>query len=168
MTVATALALVSAIGIGVIVVQFVTRGSGRASLPSGYAVRAAHAPFAGFRETDIRVNERCARVVVADTEARREQGLRGHGTPGSWGEYAAMLFVARDDTTTAFTMAGVTAPLEISWYTADGKRLDGAHMDACPDRDESHCPLYRSRRAYRLALETAGGFPSGAQIAPCG
>ena len=72
------------------------------------------------------------------------------------------------DTDAAYTMAGVTAPLEIAWYAADGKRVGGAHMAACPDRDQAHCPIYRSGRRYRLALETPGGSGIAGGLAPCG
>ena len=79
-----------------------------------------------------------------------------------------MLFVFAGDTDAAFTMAGVTAPLEIGWYSADGKRVDGAHMAPCPDRGQADCPVYASGRKYRVALERPGGSSSVGQLTPCG
>ena len=97
-----------------------------------------------------------ARVVVADTPARRERGLRNFdiGGAGGLGPYAGMLFVQPRDSEDAFTMSGVGRPLDIAWYAADGSRIDSARMAPCPRRSAARCPLYRSRRPYRLALET--------------
>ena len=164
LTIAAAVALISAIGIPVLAVQLATTGNGRAPLPFGLPAREASPPFAAFRETNVKLDGSCRSVVVADTERLREQGLRGYSGSGA---YAGMLFVSAHDTDTAFTMAGVTTPLEISWYSAGGTRVGGAHLAPCPNRDQAHCPAYRSRRRYRLALETFGASPSGG-IAPCG
>jgi uncharacterized membrane protein (UPF0127 family) len=164
LTIAGAVALIAGIGIAVLAVQFVSGGGGRASSPLRLRERAAVAPFTGFREAQVDFDGRCRRVVVADTSARREQGLRGHV---DLGEYAGMLFVFSDDTDVPFTMAGVTAPLDIGWYSADGRRVGGAHMAACPGRDQAHCPIYRSGRRYRLALETPGGSGIAGGLAPC-
>ena len=79
---------------------------------------------------------------MADTDARRERGLRG---ASDLGPYAGMLFVQPGDSDIAFTMAGVTDPLDIAWFAADGSRIGSAHMRPCPERG-ADCPLYRSRR----------------------
>lgn len=163
--IAAAVALISAIGIAVLAVQLVSGGTGKAALPLGLRERAAVAPFAGYRETRVRVSGRCRPVVVADTASRREEGLRGHV---ALGEYAGMLFATSRDTSTAFTMSGVATPLELSWYASSGARVGGAHLVPCPDHDEAHCPVYRSGRPYRLALETPGGSPATGALASCG
>jgi uncharacterized membrane protein (UPF0127 family) len=165
LTVAGAVALIAGIGIAVLAVQLVSGGGGRASLPLRLRESAAVAPFSGFRAAQVDFDGRCRRVVVADTSSLRQQGLRGHAELGG---YAGMLFVFSSDTDAAFTMAGVTAPLEIGWYSAVGKRVGGAHMAPCPNRDQAHCPVYRSRRAYRVALETAGGSGIPGGLAACG
>jgi uncharacterized membrane protein (UPF0127 family) len=165
LTIAGAVALISAIGIVVLAVRFASGGGGRATLPLGLWERAAVAPFTGFREANVALGGRCRRVVVADTASLRQQGLRGHV---NLGRYAGMLFVFSDDVDVSFTMAAVTAPLEIGWYSADGTRVGGTHMAACPNRDQAHCPLYRSGRRYRLALETPGGSGIAGGLAHCG
>ena len=161
---AAAVALISLVGIAVLAIV-VSHGDGRAAAPFGVSEHRAAAPFADYRAARVDIDGRCRPVVVADTATRREQGLRGRENLGG---YAGMVFVTSHDTDTAFTMSGVAAPLEISWYSASGKRLGGAHMAACPDRAESQCPEYRSPRPYRVALETPGGAPSGGDLAPCG
>ena len=165
LTIAGAVALIAGIGIVVLGVQLVSGGGGRAPLPLRLRERAAVAPFTGLREAPVELDGRCRRVVVADTASLRQAGLRGRV---DLGEYAGMLFVFPGDTDAPYTMAGVTAPLDIGWYTADGRRVGGAHMAACPDRDQAHCPMYRSGRRYRLALETPGGSGIAGQLAPCG
>ncbi len=161
---AAAVAVISAIGIVVLAVQLASRGSDDAHPPLGLELRAASAPFPGYRETRLDFDGRCRRVAVADTASLRADGLRGHV---DLGPYAGMLFVFDGDTRSAFTMAGVTAPLEIAWYAADGTRVDAAHMAPCPDRTQADCPVYASKRRYRLALETPGGSTSASGLAPC-
>jgi len=54
------------------------------------------------------------------------------------------------------------------WYAlGTGNMLDAAHMAACPDRTQADCPVYASKRRYRLALETPGGSTSASGLAPC-
>ncbi len=95
--------------------------------------------------------------------ARRERGLRG---VGGLGPYGGMLFSQTTDSDTAFTMAGVTTPLDVTWYSASGSELDTARMRACP-HDTARCPVYRSDATYRFALETPPGAPAPAQLVPC-
>jgi uncharacterized membrane protein (UPF0127 family) len=155
LAVATAVAVVSAAGIAILVVHWVG-GDPRAAVGLGLRETDAVAPFAGYREVRMSAGGPCARVVVADTAARRERGLRdlAVGRAGGLGPYAGMLFVQSSDSEEAFTMAGVGRPLDITWYAADGSRVDSARMRPCPRRRADQCPPYRSRRPYRLALET--------------
>jgi uncharacterized membrane protein (UPF0127 family) len=160
--IAAAVAVVSAI----VIVVTVVRGlddDGRAPAPLGLERSPAAAPFAGYEEVRAAVDGACVRLVLADTPARRSAGLRD---ADDLGPYAGMLFVEDGDSRGAFTMAGVDRPLAIAWFAADGSRLDAARMAACPDRSEAGCPLYRSDRAYRFALETPGGSPA-TSIGPC-
>ena len=161
---AAAVAVISAIGIVVLAVQLASRGSDDAHLPLGLELRAASTPFPGYREARLAFDGRCRRVAVADTASLRADGLRGHV---DLGPYAGMLFVFDGDTASAFTMSGVTASLEIGWYAADGRRVGGAHMTPCPDRTQAECPVYASKRRYRLALETPGGSTSVSGLAAC-
>ena len=165
MTFAAAVAAISAIGIVALAVQLASRGEGDAQLPLRLELRAAAAPFAGYRETRIDLGGRCRRVAVADTGSLRAEGLRGRV---DFGDYAGMLFVFDGDTRTAFTMAGVADPLEIGWYAADGTRVGGAHMAPCPHRTQAECPAYASKRKFRVALETPGGSTSASGLTACG
>lgn len=156
---------ISAIGIVVLAAYFSTRGSDEdTGLPLGLETRAAGAPFAGFRETSLELDGKCRRVAVADTEPLREEGLRGHANVG---EYAGMLFAFDGESDASFTMAGVTQPLEIGWYSSDGKRISGAHMAPCPDGVAADCPIYSAGQRYRVALERPGGSSSVGQLTPC-
>jgi uncharacterized membrane protein (UPF0127 family) len=79
-----------------------------------------------------------------------------------------MVFVFDEDTNGSFTMAGVTQPLEITWFTADGTRVDGAQLDPCPEGTQDECPVYAPDGKYRIALEQPGGSPSVGQPTACG
>jgi len=163
LAIAGVVALASAIGIGIIVVHLFHDDETRAAAPLHLRETAATAPFAGYREARIETNGKCVRVVLADTEARRERGLRG---THDLGPYAGMLFVQPDDTDIMFTMAGVSDPLDIAWYAADGSRVGSERMQACAGPG-GQCPGYGSPRAYRFALETPAGGSPGVSVSPC-
>jgi len=120
--------------------------------------RPASDEFAGFTETSLALGDDCLRLVIADTTEERSQGLRGE----TIGSYDGMLFVNEDDTTSAYTMAGVTVPLDVGWYSRTGEPVDRAEMEPCPEGGRD-CPLYSATGPYRFALETLRGeLPSGA------
>jgi uncharacterized membrane protein (UPF0127 family) len=164
LAIAGLVALVSAIGIGILVVRWDSGNDSRAPAPRGLREVPAGAPFAGYREVSLAVDGGCVRVVLADTNARRELGLRG--TPGR-GPYAGMLFVQPGDGDVSFTMSGVRTPLDVAWFAADGTRVDRTRMAPCPTGDAKQCPVYRSGRPYRYALETPVGTSSPKDLTPC-
>jgi uncharacterized membrane protein (UPF0127 family) len=165
LAIAGVVALASAIGIGIIVARWVSGDDARASAPLGLHEAPAVAPFAGYREVSLAIDGGCVRVVLADTDARRERGLRG---TSDLGPYAGMLFVQPGDDDVGFTMAGVRTPLDVVWFAADGARIDGARMAPCPNGTVKQCPVYRSDHPYRYALETpvgAAAMPNA--LGPC-
>jgi uncharacterized membrane protein (UPF0127 family) len=114
--------------------------------------------FPGLTEAEFALGDDCVRLVVADDEAERGQGLRSRETLGP---YDGMLFVNQSDTTTAYTMSGVTVPLDIGWYDHGGKPVDRTEMEPCPEGGPD-CPLYSPDGRYRFAVETLRGeLPTG-------
>jgi uncharacterized membrane protein (UPF0127 family) len=121
--------------------------------------RPAGSPFAGLTETRLAVGGRCLRLVVADTERERVEGLR---TRADLGPYDGMLFVFPGPSDDAFTMSTVPVDLSIAFFRGDGTRDSTRLMRACPHA-EAECPVYRSTGPYVYALETLrGGLPAGA------
>ena len=119
---------------------------------------AAEAPFDELTEVELAVGDDCVRLLVADDEAERGSGLRG---VTDLGPYDGMLFVNETDVTSAYTMSGVTEPLDIGWYTADGAPVSRAELEPCPEGGPG-CPLYSADGPYRFGLETfRGELPSG-------
>jgi uncharacterized membrane protein (UPF0127 family) len=119
----------------------------------------ASAPFDGLTETQLAVGGRCLRVVVADDETERAQGLRQRSDLGT---YDGMLFVFDAPTQAAFTMSTVPVPLDIGFYAADGTPVSRRHMKPCAHA-EAECPVYEAGARFVYALETLGGrLPSGA------
>jgi uncharacterized membrane protein (UPF0127 family) len=159
---AAAIALMSAVGIGVVVARWVTDD---APAPVPIALRTAKAapPFAGYREARVAFGSRCVRVVIADTDERRANGLRD---VNDLGPYAGMLFVQSGDSEAAFTMSGVTRPLDIAWFAAGGAPVGATRMAPCPEADAG-CPLYRAERSYHFALETPAGASPQVSVSPC-
>ena len=127
--------------------------------PSGpSAVVRAVRPFRNLTETRIGVGTQRLRVVIADDDSERIQGLRRRRDIGS---YDGMLFVYQADTTTGFTMSTVPVALDIGFYGADGSLVTRLRMVPCAGA-ESECPVYRADDAFRYALETlAGRLPHG-------
>jgi uncharacterized membrane protein (UPF0127 family) len=162
LAVAVAIALLSATGIAVLAVHRLA-GDASARLPRGVREANAVAPFAGYREARVEIDGRCVRVVVADTAPRRERGLRGSA---SLGPYAGMLFAQPHDSRVAFTMAGVTTPLQIGWYTGAGALVHSSAMRPCPHGSAARCPEYAAGGLYRFGLETPPG-PSPDRLLPC-
>ena len=158
------IALVSAVGIGIIVAHWVSRDAG-APAPLGLHTTRAGPPFPGYPEVEAAIDGTCVRLAVADTPARRERGLRG---VENLRPYAGLLFAQRGDSTAAFTMAGLTHPLDIVWYSPAGSQVDRARMRPCPTDVVDKCPAYRSDHPYRFALETPAGAFAAGPIAPCG
>ena len=132
---------------------------------SGHALAAlvhdagpAHAPFPGLTETRIAVGDRSLRVVVADSDAERSEGLRRRRNLGG---YDGMLFAYETPTTVGFTMSTVPVALDIAFYDGHGRVVDRLHMKPCSGTD-SQCPVYLASGPFRYALETlAGRLPRG-------
>jgi uncharacterized membrane protein (UPF0127 family) len=124
----------------------------------------AQAPFTGLTETRVQAGDRCLRVAIADDETERADGLRGN--TADLGPYDGMLFVSPADSSSAFTMSGVTDPLDIAWFGADGTRSDSARMVPCADSLEE-CPHYKPDESWRFALETPGGEMVGGNLTAC-
>ena len=97
--------------------------------------------------------------MVADTLAERVAGLRDRETAEP---YDGMLFVFGGPTTAAFTMSGVTAPLDIAFYDATGTPVSRSSMAPCA-KAEAECPVYRADGEFDYAVETRPGeLPAGA------
>jgi uncharacterized membrane protein (UPF0127 family) len=145
-------------------------GGGSAATKGSTALAAALAkatpsvaPFDGLTATHVQVGRQCLHVVVADSEAEREEGLRART---DLGPYDGMLFVFPGQGNVAFTMSGTLVPLTIGFYDASGRRVDGLRMTPCPG-DDASCPVYRASGMFTYAIETtADRLPAGG-IAPC-
>ena len=123
----------------------------------------ATAPFPGFTEVELALGADCVRLVVADEDPEKADGLRGREATAP---YDGMLFVFDDTHQASFTMQGVAAPLSIGWYEADGSPIDRTEMVPCP-AERTDCPPYSARGPYRFAVETPGGALSGGALGGC-
>ena len=141
--------------IGIIVTQ--TGGGSHARLPFASTTQAAP-PFDKFDEARVAVGGECLRLLVASSEARRQQGLRD---VRSLAPYDGMLFVFPSDSDAHFTMANTPMPLDITWFAADGKPVDHTRMTPCPAGTDATCPQYAARERYRYALERPAGAGGG-------
>jgi uncharacterized membrane protein (UPF0127 family) len=157
--IALALLLAGAVAVVVAIVVYARDDGSDDTQTLHLATKPAVAPFAGLTEAKLAVGRRCLRVVVADDEAEREQGLR---TRSDIGPYDGMLFVFGAPIEARFTMSTVPIPLDIGFYRADGSYVARRHMTPCP-RAEAECPTYGAGAPFAYALETEGGaLPSGA------
>jgi uncharacterized membrane protein (UPF0127 family) len=162
--VALALLVAGAIGIGVAVVAAMDNGSdddatSDSSARLRFPTRVAGAPFAGATETRLALGGRCLRLVVADDQAERTQGLRQRD---SLGAYDGMLFVFEQPVSAPFTMSNVPVPLDIGFYRASGAPVSRRRMTPCP-RADAECPSYTADAPFVYAVETLRGeLPSDA------
>lgn len=127
------------------------------------ASTASTVPSSGvvFGDTTITVGAQRLRVQVADTQEERALGLMYRETLGS---YDGMLFIFEDGSTAGFTMSRTRIPLTIGFYEAGGDRVAKLDMEPCDD-EPNRCPVYKSARPYRYALEVADGrLPNGSLV----
>jgi uncharacterized membrane protein (UPF0127 family) len=161
--VALALLVVGAIGIVVAVIVTRVGSDGAPARALRLATRPAVAPFGGLTETRLGVGARCLRVVVADDDAERTEGLRQRA---SLGAYDGMLFVFDEARDYRFTMSTVPVPLDIGFYRADGSPVARRHMTPCP-RSERDCPTYGAGAPFAYALETLAQKLPGGALSSC-
>ncbi len=96
-------------------------------------------------------------VAVASTTETRSRGLRG---VKDLGDLDGMIFVWGGETVTStFTMADTRIDLDISFFDADGRFVDGFTMTPC---ETSSCPPYAAAGPFAYAVEV----PAGSQPAP--
>ena len=121
-------------------------------------------PFTAFRATQVAVGDRCLRVLVAETDSLRNQGLRA---VASLEPYDGMLFVNDADTNARYTMAHTLIPLDIVFFDRDGAPVGDASMRPCPRGTDATCPSYGTDRKYRFTLERPAGSTGGGALGGC-
>jgi uncharacterized membrane protein (UPF0127 family) len=120
-------------------------------------------PYTGMTEIALGIDGDCKRVVVADDDTERGQGLRGRRATAP---YDGMLFVFDGPTDASFTMSGVPVPLDIGFYGADGQPVSRLRMEPCAEA-EAECPAYRSDDEIVYALETEAGALGSGSLQAC-
>jgi uncharacterized membrane protein (UPF0127 family) len=126
------------------------------------SARAAAPPFEALTELDLAVAGDCLRVVVADGEDERVQGLRD---VADLGPYDGMLFVFGRAGRASFVMENTRIPLDIGFYDASGEQVGAARMEPCPPGSE--CPTYTAGEPFLLALEMPAGDLGPGPLTPC-
>lgn len=111
----------------------------------------------GVEVVEATIDGRPMLLADASTPEGRRQGLRG---VTDLGDLDGMLFSWGGETvSTSFTMAGTVIPLDIAFFDADGRFVDGFEMIPC---EAEPCPSYVASGAYAFAVET----PAGTQQTP--
>ncbi len=118
-----------------------------------------HPAPTGFGSTSLRIRDAMGQLgtwcaLLADTEARRQQGLMWVTDP-HLGGYDAMLFSFPADTTESFWMRNTPQPLSIAFFASDGRFVSAARMYPCGDHAD--CPSYSAAGPYRFAVEVPSG-----------
>lgn len=100
----------------------------------------------------VSIDGRELAVAVVSTSEDRSQGLRGIDDLGA---LDGMLFTWGGETVTSrFTMADTVLALDIAFFDAEGRFVDGFTMVPC---DEAPCPSYAASGPYAYALESPVG-----------
>lgn len=104
----------------------------------------------------VTIDGRALDVAVASTAADRSQGLQ---EVSDLGDLDGMLFEWGGDTVTSrFTMGNTVIPLDIFFFDAEGRFVDGFTMVPC---ESDPCPLYVAAEAYAYAIEVPAGSQPG-------
>lgn len=103
----------------------------------------------------VTVDDEALNVVVVSTPEARSKGLRA---VEDLGDFDGMLFTWGGDTVTSrFTMEDTLISLDVSFFDADGRFVDGFTMTPC---ETDPCSSYAASAPYAYALEVpAGAFP---------
>jgi uncharacterized membrane protein (UPF0127 family) len=124
-------------------------------------------PLQGFDDVAFRVtgakgamSEWCA--MLADTNAKREQGLMGQRDLRG---YDAMVFRYDSPVKVSFWMKDTLIPLSLAYFGADGHLVSSVDMAPCPPNATS-CPSYPPTSAFLDALEVPAGGLARLGIAP--
>lgn len=119
------------------------------ALPLAAGAQAPNGPQAPLPTTQLAAGIHIIRAEVADTEARRRDGLMFRkqlaGNDG-------MLFVFERPDVQCFWMRNTLLPLSIAFIADDGTIVD--IKDMAPRTDDTHC----SKKPVRYALEMAQGW----------
>lgn len=108
----------------------------------------------GFEKKQIRIGDRLITVEVADTDARREQGLMFRTElPDDRG----MLFVFEDTRQLSFWMKNTLIPLSIGYFDRNKKLLETYEM-VLAVIGEREIKTYPSRSPAMYALEMPKGW----------
>jgi uncharacterized protein len=90
-------------------------------------------------------------VEIADTPAKREQGLMGRE---SLDEDSGMVFIFFEPSSSPFWMKDTLIPLSIAFFDDEGDIVDILDMDPCK---KEPCPFYTPAAPYFGALEVNQG-----------
>jgi uncharacterized membrane protein (UPF0127 family) len=88
--------------------------------------------------------------LLADTAARREQGMMGRRDLAG---YDAMVFRFQVDSPVDFSNRGVPIPLSLAWFDGSGIFIAKTDLAVC----SNDCPRVHPNEAFRYALETRKG-----------
>lgn len=112
---------------------------------------------------EVKIGETKIRVKIADTEAKRSQGLTGVKTMG---ENEGMLFVfEKKDITPSFWLKGMVIPIDIIWIN-DNKvvKIDKNLQPPEADTKDEDLKLYQPKEPIDFVLEVGSGFADKNQI----
>lgn len=118
---------------------------------TGITERGIPAALEEFAFTTVSLDDEELFVALAESGAQRQQGLMNITDLGG---LDGMLFVFDQDSSGGFWMKHTLIPLDIAFFDAEGKFVDGFVMEPCTTAD---CPTYRPSGSYRYALEMPAG-----------
>ena len=114
--------------------------------------------LATWELTGVALNGEQLAVAVANTPELRRRGLM---FVDDLLDLDGMLFIFDSDTSGGFWMKDTLLPLDIAFFDARGRFVDGFAMEPC---QADPCPVYYPSGSYRYALEMeAGTMPDNPQ-----
>ncbi|MGI8516847.1 MAG: DUF192 domain-containing protein [Acidimicrobiia bacterium] len=90
-------------------------------------------------------------VALADTDAKRAQGLMNIGDVG---DFTGMLFTWEEEVSAGFWMKGTVMPLDLYFYSAEGELVDQVSLVPC---SADPCPVHTPETPFQWVLETPAG-----------
>lgn len=122
------------------------------------------AALATVTAADGRTCELC--LMVARTPDQKTRGLM-HVTDPDLGGHDGLVFVNDEPVTSRFWMRNTPLPLTAVFFDADGRYLDSAAMEPCPDDTaDLLCPRHGPDEAHLLGVELAARTPAELLMEP--
>ena len=116
-----------------------------------------------FEQKKIKIGNQTILVAIADSDAKRQQGLMNRS---SWGEWQGMLFIFKDQALRSFWMKNTQLPLSIGFFDKNRVLKEVHDLDPSKSVFQKDVDRVFSKSLAQYALEVPRGWFKNNSIKP--